>query len=81
VNGVHDMGGQHGHGSVVVEAQEPVFHERWEGRVYALMGLARARGLFNLDEMRRAIEQLPPARYLSSSYYERWLGAPEAGER
>ncbi len=73
------MGGQHGHGPVVVEeGAEPVFHEPWEGRVYALMVLARARGIFNLDEMRRAIEALPPARYLSSSYYERWLAALEA---
>lgn len=78
VNGVHDMGGQHGHGSVVVEAGEPVFHRPWEGRVYALMVLARARGIFNLDEMRRAIEELPPAEYLGSSYYERWLAALEA---
>ncbi len=69
------MGGQHGHGAVVVEAAEPVFHQPWEGRVYALMVLARARGLFNLDEMRRAIEELPPAQYLGSGYYERWLAA------
>jgi nitrile hydratase subunit beta len=78
MNGVHDMGGQHGHGPVVVEAAEPVFHQPWEGRVYALMVLARGCGVFNLDEMRRAIEELPPARYLGSSYYERWLAALEA---
>jgi nitrile hydratase len=42
------------------------------------MILARARGIFNLDEMRRAIEELPPAQYLGSSYYERWLAALEA---
>jgi hypothetical protein len=78
VNGVHDMGGQHGHGAVLVEAAEPVFHQPWEGRVYALMILARGRGVFNLDEMRRAIEGLPPAQYLGSSYYERWLAALEA---
>ena len=77
MNGVHDMGGQHGHGPVAVEAAEPVFHEPWEGRVYALMVLARSRGVFNLDEMRRAIEELPPAQYLGSSYYERWLAALE----
>jgi nitrile hydratase subunit beta len=77
VNGVHDVGGQHGHGRVVAEKDEPVFHEPWEGRVYALSGLARRAGLFNLDEMRRIIEQMPPAEYLRASYYERWLYALE----
>jgi nitrile hydratase len=77
MSGVHDLGGQHGHGPVVAEKNEPVFHEPWEGRVYALMSLARRAGLFNLDEMRRTIEQMPPAEYLRASYYERWLGALE----
>jgi hypothetical protein len=77
VNGVHDLGGQQGHGPVVAEPQEPVFHERWEGRVYALISLARRRGLFNLDEMRRTIESMPPAEYLRASYYQRWLFALE----
>jgi hypothetical protein len=78
VNGVHDMGGQHGHGPVDAERDEPVFHERWEGRVYALMRLARRCEIFNLDEMRRAIEAIAPADYLADSYYERWLAALEA---
>ncbi|MGH7920534.1 MAG: SH3-like domain-containing protein [Candidatus Dormibacteraceae bacterium] len=77
MNGVHDMGGQHGHGPVAVEPAEPVFHQPWEGRVYALMVLARARGLFNLDEMRRAIEEMRPPEYLAAGYYERWLSALE----
>ena len=78
MNGVHDMGGQHGFGPVVEEPDEPVFHERWEGRVYALMRLVRRHGVFNLDEMRRAIESIPPAEYLDDSYYERWLAALES---
>ena len=78
VNGVHDMGGQHGHGPVVAEADEPVFHHRWEGRVYALMRLARRAEIFNLDEMRRTLEAIPPAEYLADTYYERWLAALES---
>jgi nitrile hydratase len=35
------------------------------------------RGLFNSDELRNAIERLPPEQYLAASYYERWLGALE----
>jgi hypothetical protein len=77
VNGVHDMGGTHGHGRLTVEYDEPVYHQAWEGRVYGMMrGLLRA-GLFNLDEFRHAQERLPPAQYLESSYYERWLAALE----
>ena len=71
------MGGTHGHGAVAVEKDEPVYHEVWEGRVYGMLrGLLRA-GLFNLDEFRHAQERLPPAQYLQSSYYERWLAALE----
>lgn len=34
--------------------------------------------IIRLDEMRRAIEGLPPERYESLSYYERWVSALEA---
>lgn len=77
MNGVHDLGGSHGHGPVVQERDEPVFHERWEGRVRGIMSRLIAAGLFNLDEFRHAQERLPPAVYLRSSYYERWLAAIE----
>ena len=36
MNGIHDMGGMHGFGPVPIETDEPVFHEPWEGRVYAM---------------------------------------------
>jgi len=77
MNGVHDMGGMDGFGPVVREANEPVFHAGWEGRVYALASIAAGAGLINADEFRHAIERIPPARYLASSYYERWLAAVE----
>jgi nitrile hydratase len=57
VNGVHDMGGTHGHGAVAIEADEPVFHEPWEGRVYGMMRGMRAAGVFNLDQFRHARER------------------------
>jgi hypothetical protein len=75
---VHDMGGQTGFGPVPVnDAGGPPFHADWEARVYALATVLRRRGLFNDDELRDAIERLPPAEYLTASYYERWLGAIE----
>jgi nitrile hydratase subunit beta len=78
VNGVHDIGGMHGFGPVVPEENEPVFHADWEGRTYALQRFASRSRLFNLDEFRRTIERMPPARYLAATYYERWLYALEA---
>jgi nitrile hydratase len=45
--------------------------------VYALAAVLQRRGVFNDDELRDAIERLPPERYLGSSYYERWLAAIE----
>ena len=71
MNGVHDMGGMDGFGSMQIEKNEPVFHGEWEGRMYAIaMSLAR-----NADEFRHAIERIPAPVYLDSSYYERWLNA------
>ena len=50
MNGVHDMGGMQGMGPIRHEAHEPTFHERWEGRVYALARVLRTRGgLWSLD--------------------------------
>jgi nitrile hydratase len=36
MDGVHDMGGMHGFGKVAPEQNEPVFHDDWERRLYAL---------------------------------------------
>jgi nitrile hydratase beta subunit len=72
MNGVHDMGGMHGFGPVEPEPNEPVFHAPWEGRLFAIRGQAGRFG-GNIDLRRSLIEQLPPARYLEATYYERWL--------
>jgi nitrile hydratase subunit beta len=77
VNGVHDMGGQHGFGPVTPEPDEPVFHADWERSAFALTLAMGATGTWNLDGSRFARESVPPARYLASSYYEIWLAALE----
>ena len=74
---VHDVGGQSGFGPVPLGDDRQPFHADWEARVYALNGVRRARGLYNVDEFRDAIERIPPAEYLEASYYERWLRAIE----
>src|SRR5271168_2666820 len=73
MNGVHDMGGMDGFGKVEAEPNEPMFHERWEGRVLAMVRALGAAGAFNIDTSRFYRESLPPDVYLSSSYYKKWL--------
>jgi nitrile hydratase subunit beta len=73
MNGVHDMGGMDGLGPIECERDEPVFHEAWEGRVYALSRAARAFGKWSLDADRHAVELLSPLDYFGMSYYERWF--------
>ena len=77
MNGIHDLGGMHGLGPVVREENEPVFHEEWERRVFAVLNLTLAAGQYNVDELRHAIERMVPAVYLESPYYEHWLHAAE----
>lgn len=77
MNGIHDMGGLHGFGPVVVEQNEPVFHAHWEGRVYAMTQVLDTTGIYSLDEHRHEIELMHPADYLRDGYYGRWLFAME----
>jgi nitrile hydratase len=72
MNGIHDMGGMHGFGRVLALRDEPVFQERWEGRVF---GLVQSLGGGNIDAGRHSIEQLDPVAYLADGYYGRWLAA------
>jgi nitrile hydratase len=77
MNGIHDMGGLHGFGAVDVEENEPVFHSRWESRVYAMTQAIDTTGIWNLDEHRHEIELMDAASYLTTGYYGRWLFAME----
>lgn len=73
MNGVHDMGGMQDMGPIQYEKNEPVFHARWEARVFALNSALRAWRKWNIDSWRYEIELLPPADYLRMTYYEKWL--------
>jgi nitrile hydratase beta subunit len=75
VNGVHDMGGMHGMGPIQTEKNEPVFHEPWEGRSYAVTRAMGAWGKWNLDALRFQRELIAPVDYFRMSYYERWIVA------
>ena len=52
MNGVHDMGGMHGFGPIVREANEPTFHADWEARLWAVDRLVLEQGYFTLDAHR-----------------------------
>jgi nitrile hydratase beta subunit len=67
------MGGMDGFGRVEAEPNEPVFHEKWEGRVMAMVRAMGAQGAFNIDMSRFYRESLPPHVYLASSYYKKWF--------
>ena len=73
MNGPHDLGGQMGFGPIAPESDEPVFHSQWERRAFALTLAMGATRQWNIDISRHARENIPPAEYLSSSYYEIWL--------
>ena len=70
MNGPHDMGGFTGFGPVMPEADEPVFHEDWEPKAFALVLAMSMTGSWNIDEARHARERLAAITYWSSSYYE-----------
>jgi nitrile hydratase len=69
------MGGMHGFAPLVVELNEPVFHEPWEGRMWALVNAIGAWRRWNIDAVRQQLERMPGADYLRASYYRRWLFA------
>lgn len=73
MNNIHDMGGMHGFGSVHREENEPVFHEPWEGRLFAMSVSGMVRFYPSTDGGRHALEKFSPAEYVSTPYYERWL--------
>jgi nitrile hydratase len=71
---VHDRGGW--------ETETPIDrteHELadWELLMDAIVGTLSNRGVMNVDELRRGIEEMPSAAYESASYYERWLTSVE----
>ncbi|MBO3760771.1 nitrile hydratase subunit beta [Ciceribacter sp. L1K22] len=75
MNGPHDLGGQMGLGPVAPEKDEPYFHADWEKRALGLTLSCGAFGAWTIDESRHARENIPPATYLSASYYEIWIRA------
>lgn len=72
---MNDIGGMQGFGPVDPREDPAPFHDDWEAHVFAIDAALDAAGLYQTDEFRDAIERMPPADYLSASYYERWFAA------
>jgi nitrile hydratase len=77
MNGVADMGGMHGFGPVDLSDNRGPFHDEWEKRILGLTFATLGAGLYNVDEIRRVTEGIPPARYLYMTYFERWIYTAE----
>ncbi len=77
MNGAQDLGGMMGFGPISPEANEPVFHEDWERRAFGVTLAMGALRPWSIDQSRFARESLPPAQYLSSTYYEIWIAGLE----
>jgi nitrile hydratase len=73
MNSVHDMGGMHGMGPIEYDKDEPVFHEPWEGRAWALVRTMGRWGRPRTRNFRYELELIPAADYLRMSYYERFI--------
>ena len=73
MKGAHDLGGKSGFGPINPEPNEPVFHDDWEKRAFALTVACGFLGKWNLDMSRYARERMLDQQYLESSYYEKWI--------
>lgn len=76
MNGAHDLGGMHGFGPVP-DKDDAHPHPEWYDRAMALTVATAAWGRWNIDASRRAREAMHPAKYLTLTYYERWIDALE----
>lgn len=77
MNGIHDMGGLHGFGTVDIDPNEPVFTTEWGSRVFCMTQVIDTLGVWNLDEHRHEIELMAAEDYITYTYYGRWLFAME----
>ncbi|MGH1360131.1 MAG: nitrile hydratase subunit beta [Burkholderiaceae bacterium] len=78
MNGPHDVGGLHGFGPVIPDADSDHFHAEWERRLFALTLAMGATGTWNLDQSRAAREKIGALRYRQSSYFQIWHAGLEA---
>ncbi|WP_055135024.1 nitrile hydratase subunit beta [Pseudomonas corrugata] len=73
MDGIHDLGGICGFGSLSKRRDELPFHAAWEPLPYIIAILAKRNGWWTFDAGRHSIERIPAREYISSPYFERVL--------
>lgn len=73
MDGIADMGGMQGFGSVRFDPDEPNFPEEWHRKVFGMGVLSMRISGTNLDAFRHAIDRTHPVQYLVDGYWGRWL--------
>ncbi len=70
MDGIHDLGGKQGYGSIEVDDDE-IFHHEWEGREWGIAQSARTPGI-TIDWWRHCRELIMPQDYLARPYFDSW---------
>jgi len=71
MDGIHDLGGKLGYGSVDVSEPEEPFHHDFEGRMWAMSRIAKAPDI-NIDWWRHVRELIQEDDYLNRPYFDSW---------
>ena len=75
MDGFHDMGGRQGFGPVIMDGKRDPFHDEWEVLAAAISARLLGQHIYNMDELRHAIERMAPRHYVGASYFERTFTA------
>lgn len=73
MDGIHDLGGLEGFGPIPCKDDDQPFHSEWEKRVYGMAQSSGGAVDWSIDWFRFCRELIPPADYLSRSYFDHWL--------
>lgn len=73
MDGIHDLGGRQGFGTIDVDEPEEAFHEPWEGRVRGMVNAMSKAPDWNIDWFRHCRELIDPVAYLSRPYFDQWI--------
>jgi len=73
MDGIHDVGGRQGFGTIEVTAADPPFPTKWEARAFGISKSVTAASDYSVDKFRFTREQLPPLEYLTTPYFEQWM--------
>ena len=77
MDGIHDVGGKHGHGAIDVDeidlyAIGEAFHHDWEAREWGISRCARTPAI-TIDWWRHCRELIMPVDYLERPYFDSWV--------